>query len=381
LKKNILKGLNNFRFNKQIRATAFKSFLHDFSCRLFSFFVIFSAILIFTLESFSQNRFENRTISEVSITFEGKNRDVDSRDQLQIIARDALGDKYSAVKVRNAIDALYKTDRIASISVEATDAANNAVNLRFVIKRKTQVQRITININANTIGDEVTEEDILYRLNLVAPGNVISEPILQRNADLILDYLRDRGFFKSEVAFSQQPINDDTEVGVTFNVTPNAQATIENFNINIEGFDAAKVKEKLKLKPGEFFTRELLNQDVERIREALRKETFLAPDLSEPRVIFDAEKNSINIELTGKVGAKVEVIVDSEEKKVGERTQRRLLPLKREGTLDFSAIEEGRRRLENYYQEQGYFFAEVTADGVEVDEGVFDDVVQQSGRD
>lgn len=317
--------------------------------------------MIFTFESFSQNRFEDRTISEVTITFEGKDRDVGSRDQYQIIARDALGDKYSAVKVRNAIDALYKTERIASISVEATDAPNNAVNLRFIIKRKNEVQRITININANTVGDDVTEEDILYRLNLVAPGNVISEPILQRNADLILDYLRDRGFFKSEVTFSQQPINDDTEVGVIFNVTPNAQATVENFNIGIEGFDAAKVREKLKLKPGEFFTRELLNQDVERIREALRKETFLAPDLNDPRVVFDAEKNTINIELTGKVGPKVEVIVDSKEKKVGEGTQRRLLPVKREGTLDFSAIEEGRRRLENYYQEQGYFFAEVTA--------------------
>lgn len=317
--------------------------------------------MIFTFESFSQNRFEDRTISKVTITFEGKDRDVGSRDQYQIIARDALGDKYSAVKVRNAIDALYKTERIASISVEATDAPNNAVNLRFIIKRKNEVQRITININANTVGDDVTEEDILYRLNLVAPGNVISEPILQRNADLILDYLRDRGFFKSEVTFSQQPINDDTEVGVIFNVTPNAQATVENFNIGIEGFDAAKVREKLKLKPGEFFTRELLNQDVERIREALRKETFLAPDLNDPRVVFDAEKNTINIELTGKVGPKVEVIVDSKEKKVGEGTQRRLLPVKREGTLDFSAIEEGRRRLENYYQEQGYFFAEVTA--------------------
>ena len=33
--------------------------------------------------------------------------------------------------------------------------------------------------------------------------------------------------------------------------------------------------------------------------------------------------------------------------------------MKRDGTLDYSAIVEGERRLENYYQEQGYFFADV----------------------
>ena len=104
------------------------------------------------------------------------------------------------------------------------------------------VQRVNITIG-NTVGDEITEEDILYRLNLVTPGNVVSEQILQRNADLILDYLRDRGYFKSEVGFSQQPLDDDTEVAVTFPVTPNTQATVADFKIDIQGFDAAKVRE------------------------------------------------------------------------------------------------------------------------------------------
>ncbi len=322
-----------------------------------AFFI--GVISLLTLCINAQNRFEDRHLSDVSITFEGTDRDVSTKEQFQLIARNALGDKYSAVKVRDAIDALYKTERVASIAVEATDAAQNAVNLRFVIRRRTILQKISVNVG-NTVGDEITEQDILYRLNLISPGNVVSEPILQRNSDLILDFLRDRGFFKSEVSFTQQPVQDDSEVVVTFNVAPNTQATVADFKIDIKGFDATKVREKLKLKAGETFTRELLNQDVERVREALRKEDFLAPNLDEPRAVFDSEKNTINIELTGQVGAKVEVTVDSKEKKVGKSTQKKLLPVKREGTLDYSAIEEGRRRLETYYQEQGYFFAEVT---------------------
>lgn len=45
--------------------------------------------------------------------------------------------------------------------------------------------------------------------------------------------------------------------------------------------------------------------------------------------------------------------------KPGTGTLNRILPIKREGTLDYAAIVEGERRLENYYQEHGYFFVDV----------------------
>ena len=46
---------------------------------------------------------------------------------------------------------------------------------------------------------------------------------------------------------------------------------------------------------------------------------------------------------------------------MSEKTARELLPVKREGNIDISAIVEGSRRLRNKFQEDGYFFAEVTA--------------------
>ena len=46
---------------------------------------------------------------------------------------------------------------------------------------------------------------------------------------------------------------------------------------------------------------------------------------------------------------------------MSEKTARELLPVKREGNIDQSAIIEGARRLRNKLQEQGYFFTEVTA--------------------
>jgi outer membrane protein insertion porin family len=115
----------------------------------------------------------------------------------------------------------------------------------------------------------------------------------------------------------------------------------------------------LKLQNGAFFSRTALAADLDRIRKALIGQGYLAPQLDEPKVTYDSEKNSISIDLLGAVGAKVKVIVDAEKETVGQKTQTRLLPVKRDGSIEFSAIKEGERRLRNHLQEKGYFFVEV----------------------
>lgn len=322
--------------------------------------ICFLTMLLFVPAAAQQSVFEDRQISNITVAFEGTDRAVSAAQQLELVARNALGSTYSAVKVRDALEALYKTQKIVSAKVEASPVGESGVNLRFIIKRKTQAEKVVINIG-NTIGDEVTEQELLLKLNLLNPGTSITDQTLRNNADLILVYLRERGFFNAEVSFSQQPTKSETEVTVTFQVTPNAQAKVENFTISIEDFDATKVRQKLKLQPGEFFSREILARDIARIRKALREEKFLAPELEEERVVYDGDKNTINIEVKGKVGATVNVIVEAGDEKIGDKKLTELLAVKREGTLDFASIIEGERRLRNYFQEQGYFFADVTA--------------------
>lgn len=327
--------------------------------KVFTLFTFY--LLVFTFSAFSQNKYEDRRIVEpIDVTFEGNDRENSAAEEFRLIARNTLGDKYSAVKIREAIQAIYNTNRVISVTVEANEAGVDAVRLRFIIKRKTQAERVSIVVGPSVGDSEITEDELLLRLNLVTAGNTVSEQVLQTNASTILEYLRDRGYYKSEVTFTQRPAANDTRVGVTFNVTPGEQAKVGAFNIDIQGFDATKVLGKLDLKPGEFFTRPRLNRDLEKIREALRDQNFFAPELNEERVVFVPETNTVNISLSGRVGAVINVLVESEGEKVGEGTQTKLLPIKREGSLDYSAIVEGERRLENYFQEKGYFFAEVT---------------------
>ena len=326
------------------------------------------AALLFVASVFGQGQqFEDRSIRNVTITFQGTDRNVAAVEQFRRLAREEAGDRYSTVRVRNAIERLYNTREIANIVVEAQDAPGGAVDLRFIIRRKTRAQRVAVTI----VGEdsEITEQELLLRLDLLEPGKEVNTGTVEQNASLILEYLRTRGYFQAEVTSDVRPLDNDTEVAVTFNVTPGAQATMESFDINIIGYDDAQLYEEVKLQPGEEYSDAVLNADVERIEARLAEDDFLAPRIDRPyRRVYDRERNTVSITLTGSSGAKVTVEVEAKTEdpepkteKVGSSTRRRILPVIREGTVDYAAIIEGERRLETHFQERGYFFTNVNS--------------------
>lgn len=319
--------------------------------------VIF-VLSLFALPVKGQVQFEGRNISGISITFEGNDKDISASERFHTIAREAVGTRYSTFKIRDAIERFHNTKEITSVIVEATPVGDENVALRFVIKRAVRAASLAVKVN-NGENDKISEAELIVHLDLLEPGRTATTAELDRNADLILDHLRERGYFRAEVSYEVQPLESENDVRVVYTVTPNAQATIEALKIDIVGYDNAKLLSKVKLEPGSRFTEADLAADVTRIRTTLRNDDYLAPQINEPRTVFDSEKNTISIDINGKSGPIVSVSVESPEEKVGSTNRRRLLPVIKEGTVDYSAIIEGERRLETHFQEQGYFFANV----------------------
>lgn len=310
---------------------------------------------------------EGVAISEVQIALEGERQAQAVADQFESIVSGVLTNKFSRVKNREALDALFKSGRVATARIETIESQSTPRNLvlRFVVRRTTLVDQVIINVG-NTTGERISEAELRLRLNLLTTNAVVNDRAVQQSADAIQSYLRERGFFKATVEFSFTPESQrDARNNVTFVVTPNEQARVSEFAININGFDASKIRDDLDLKPGEFYSREKLTNDVERIRRLLVKENFLAAELRDPfPPVYDAETNTVSIALSGKVNSVVTVRIEDENNReidLGERKQRELLPIKREGQIDQSSIEEGRRRLKNKFQQDGYFFADVAA--------------------
>lgn len=305
--------------------------------------------------------YEGRQITSVELVFEGTPDNPNVQAELVAQLKVAANTPYSAVRVRDSLQALFETGRVANVRVEVFEEGaprTGPVRLRFVVQRQVQIGDVRIEMAGPVLGSPISVDEIRARLNFIQPGTRLSRQLIQRNADEIQVYLRDRGYFNATVEPVEQVGPRGIRATVIYRVTPAEPARVESFQINIRGFDPAPVRNSLTLQPGILFTREDLASDVGRIRDALIAAGFLSPVLEDPRVERDPEKNTMRIVLNGVVGPKATVVIRNYE--ISTNTQRELLPVMREGNIDYSAIVEGARRIRNKLQEDGYFFAEVT---------------------
>jgi outer membrane protein insertion porin family len=310
------------------------------------------------------SRYEGRTVESVDVEIEGASVDDAGLAELRARVRVAPGRPFSAVLVRDTLLALFETNRVADARVEAREVPGTAgadghprVALRFIIRPQVVVAAVEFNLGPDA-GTEIAEDELRSRVTLLEPGKRLTEQALRENADAIQVYLRDRGFYRAEVAYEQRLDASRTRATVLFRVTPGAPTQLAAFDIEIKGFDTARVRRELKLQPGTNFSQAALGQDVARIRQAIIAEGYLAPRLEEPEIRLDSAANRISVNLKGSVGPHVEVRLEGYE--LNEKQRRELLPIEREGTVEYSAIIEGARRVRNRLQEEGYFFAEVT---------------------
>ena len=304
--------------------------------------------------------YEGRTITSVELVFEGTPDNPNVQAELLSLLKVAPNTTFSAVRVRDSLQALFESGRVANTRVEVLEddaTRTGPVRLRFVVQRQVQIGDVRIELAGPVTGTPLSTDEIRARLNFVQPGTRLSKQVILRNADEIQVYLRDRGYFNATVEPVEQVGPRGIRATVTYRITPGEQSRVEAFDINIKGFDAASVRNSLTLQPGVAFTRDDLGNDVNKTRDALIAAGYLSPLLEDPRVERDAEKNTVRIVLNGAVGPKVNVVIIDYE--INEKTQRELLPVKREGNIDYSAIVEGARRIRNKLQEDGYFFAEI----------------------
>src|ERR671916_1849629 len=193
------------------------------------------------------SRYEGRTVASVEVVAEAARPAGAAVAELRARVRVSEGSRFSVVRVRESLVELYASGRVADARVEAADAPGAAgedgrprVALRFVVRPQVLVAGVEFEVGV-TAGTEVTEDELRSRLTLLDPGRPVTEQALRTSADAIQVYLRDRGFYRAEVTATQRLDPTRTRATVVFNVEPGATTTLEDFKINVAGFDSARV--------------------------------------------------------------------------------------------------------------------------------------------
>src|SRR5947209_4040914 len=231
--------------------------------------------------SFAQatGNYEGRTITSVEVVIEGSPRDEAAEAEMLSSLHVASGGLYTAVRVRDSLQALYESGMVRDARAEASETCRPGAQganvtrplcVRFIVRRQLKVGEVRLDMDVPP-DSPLSEDEIRTRLKMLDPGSSVTETVLKNNADLIQAYLRDKGFYRAEVTYAQATDpSDPTGIRqiVTFTIKPGAQASVAAFNITIPDFDVESVRPKLKLQQNEVFSRAALSADIDTIRQA-----------------------------------------------------------------------------------------------------------------
>jgi outer membrane protein assembly factor BamA len=182
--------------------------------------VIFTFVFFaFCGTSAAQAEFEGTRIGSIDVVIDGGAASNALKEPYIQTIRETLGQTFAAVRIRDAIERLYQNKDISSIEVAADRRPDSTVGLNFAIRLKAKAKRVSIEITP-TDDMKVTEQELLFRLNLLDPGTSVTVEELQSNANTILEYLREKGFLRARVTFEQQTLSTPSEVVVSFKVVP-----------------------------------------------------------------------------------------------------------------------------------------------------------------
>ncbi|HYK19512.1 MAG TPA: hypothetical protein VEV42_02185, partial [Pyrinomonadaceae bacterium] len=134
--------------------------------------------------------YEGRQISAVELVFEGTANEPTAQAEFTALLKVAPNTQFSAVHVRDSLQALFDSGRVANARVEVIEEGANKtgpVRLRFVVQRQVQIGDVRIELGPVT-GSPISVDEIRSRLNFVQSNNRLSKQLIAHNADEIQVY-------------------------------------------------------------------------------------------------------------------------------------------------------------------------------------------------
>jgi outer membrane protein assembly factor BamA len=113
------------------------------------------------------------------------------------------------------------------------------------------------------------------------------------------------------------------------------------------------------LKTGSSFSRRRLERATTHLRSEMAKRQYLASQVKLLPPRYDPETNRADVTFQVTSGPRIGIKIEGA--RVWGRTQKRLIPIYQENTVDPDLVQEGQENLASYFQSKGFFDATVTS--------------------
>jgi len=257
------------------------------------------------------------------------------------------------LKVRASLRRLYATGLYRTIAVDGQRQGNGIVLifrgtptlfLGRVVVRGVKSSHLSNQLNYST------------RLN---PGTPFTDQKLSHAGELLQQTLKANGFYQGSIARHTAVDKANAEVNVQFDVSTGRPARVGDVAVEGDsGMTTPVFRKKAKLKAGSKVNSETVSRALNNLRKQYQKQQRLEANVSLESSQYERPANHLNYKFEADRGPIVRVIVEGA--KLSKGKVRSLVPVYAEGTLDEDLLNEGSKRIRDYYQRQGYFGAKVT---------------------
>jgi len=198
----------------------------------------------------------------------------------------------------------------------------------------------------------------LGRTSQLTAGTRFTAAKLDRAEQAMRTMLADNGFHEPKITFVQTPNPAEQLVDIAFHVASGPQARIGTVQITGDpGMSVEEFRRYAHLKPGARMDHDVANRALSGILKHYRSLQRLEPEIKLESQDYDTKNRRTNFIFSANQGPQVKVLVQGVS--LGQGQVRRLIPIYEEGTVDEDLLNEGNRRVRDYYQRLGYFDVKV----------------------
>lgn len=296
----------------------------------------------------AQSQFEGLTVR--SVAFEGVSRE--RLEPLPDRLPQQAGKPLDSGDLRRSLRQLFATGLYENVEAAATPV-EGGIALVFRGKPRSFLGSVTVDGAKGATMN--TQLDGAAQLNA---GTRFTPAKLNRAVEEMKSLLADNGFHEPKITYSTTSLPANQLVNVSFQVVSGPQSRIGA--VQVTGDSGVTVDEFRRyghLKAGALIDHDTVNRALAGVLKHYRKLNRLEAEIKLESQDYDAATKRTNFQFSAVEGPKVQVRVQGVN--LSQDRIRRLIPIYEEGTVDEDLLNEGNRRVRDYYQRLGYFDVKV----------------------
>ena len=257
-----------------------------------------------------------------------------------------------ADNVKRSLRQLYASGLYDTVEVEGSRGADG-VDLIFLGNPRTFIGVVGV---YGAAGATMNTE--LQRASQLEAGTRLNPAKMTRALNQMHDTLEQNGYYQSSITQTVTPHPDQQLSDISFRVVSGPRARIGKVTVTGDsGMKLDEFRRHAHLRAGAYVDHDTIDHALDGVLREYQKENRLEAEVKLESAVYDEKTKTVNYAFTANRGPAVQVEVEGAN--IAQDRVTRLVPIFEEGSVDEDLLNEGNRRLRDYFQRLGYFDAKV----------------------